>query len=118
MTEQEAYAFVESKLWPDGPVCPRCKGKNAVRLNGKSTRIGVHKCRDCRKPFRVTVGTPLEKSHIPLSIWLEAIALSASKKTGVTVDRLESLGVTRTAAWQMGRRIREGDLVERLNLAK
>ena len=61
--EQAAYDYVESKLWPEGPVCPKCGSVGAhYKLTGKSTRIGVRKCRDCRKPFRITVGTVFESS--------------------------------------------------------
>ena len=33
--EEAAFAYVEAKLWPDGPVCPKCGviGK-AGRLRG------------------------------------------------------------------------------------
>src|SRR6185437_7571675 len=71
--EEAAYEFVEARLWPHGPVCPKCGViGNSAKLQGKSTRIGVYKCRDCRKPFRVTVGTIFEASHIPLNVWLQA----------------------------------------------
>ena len=106
MTEQEAYAFVEARLWPTGPVCPKCKYiGNSVKLQGSSTRLGVRKCRHCRKPFRVTVGTPFERSHVALSLWLEALAMFRDAKVSVTCDRIESLGVSRKSAWQMQRRI-------------
>jgi len=81
--ETAAYRFVEAILWPSGPVCPRCKEtKRLGKLNGKSTRIGVHKCYACRKPFNVKVGTRFEKSHIPLHKWLQAILLLCASKKG------------------------------------
>lgn len=48
----KARKHLESLRWPDGAVCPHCGsvGKS-VKLQGKSTRPGVHKCRDCAKPF-------------------------------------------------------------------
>ena len=65
--EQAAYDWVEARLWPDGPECPRCgQLDRATKLKGKSTRIGVYKCKDCRKPFTVKVGTIFEDSHIPM----------------------------------------------------
>lgn len=107
--EEAAYAFVEARLWPQGPVCPRCGViGNSVKLKGKSTRIGVHKCRDCRKPFRVTVGTIFEASHIPLRVWLQAIFLVASSKKGMSSNQLHrALGVSLKSAWFMSHRIRE-----------
>lgn len=114
--EEAAYAFVEARLWPNGPVCPKCGViGNSAKLAGKSTRLGVYKCRDCRKPFRVTVGTIFEASHIRLNVWLQAIFLVASSKKGISSNQLHrALGITLKSAWFMSHRIREamrgGDL--------
>jgi transposase-like protein len=95
---------------------PRCGViGNSAKLNGKSTRIGVYKCRDCRKPFTVKVGTIFESSHIPLNVWLQAIFLVASSKKGMSSNQLHpSLGITLKSAWFMSHRIseamREGNL--------
>lgn len=107
--EQAAYDFVESKLWPNGPVCPKCGSVGEhYKLNGKSTRIGLRKCRDCRKPFRVTVNTVFESSHIPLRVWLQAVFLIASSKKGISSNQLSrALGVTVNSAGFMSHRIRE-----------
>ena len=39
--ETAAYAFVEARVWPEGPVCPHCRasGDKIGVLAGKSTRI-------------------------------------------------------------------------------
>ena len=43
--EQATYAFVESRVWPNGPMCPHCGSKERIgKMNGKSTRIGLYKC--------------------------------------------------------------------------
>jgi len=60
---------------------------NAVALNGKSTRPGVYKCRDCRKPFSVTVGTVFERSKIPLHKWLLANHMLSSGKKARAATR-------------------------------
>lgn len=74
--EKRAYSIVESVFWHSGIVCPHCFSVNkSTKLRGKSTRIGVHKCRDCRKPFTVKIGTIFESGHIELRIWLKAIYL-------------------------------------------
>jgi transposase-like protein len=107
--EEAAYAFVESRIWPKGPVCPHCGGvERNKKLQGKSTRIGVYKCYDCRKPFTVKVGTVFESSHIPMRFWLQAIFLIASSKKGISTNQLQrTLGITIKAAWFMSHRIRE-----------
>jgi transposase-like protein len=107
--EQAAYDWVEAHLWPDGPVCPRCGTLGrSTKLGGKSTRIGVYKCKDCRKPFTVKVGTVFEDSHIPMRMWLQAIALLAASKKGISSNQLHRmLGITLKSAWFMSHRIRE-----------
>jgi transposase-like protein len=107
--EEAAYRFVEAHLWPHGPVCPRCGGLDRIsKMNGKSTRIGVYKCYECRKPFRVTVGTIFEKSHIPLHKWLQAILLLCASKKGFSARQFaRMLDLTPTSAWFMAMRIRE-----------
>jgi transposase-like protein len=107
--EEAAYEFVEAQIWPRGPVCPHCGGVEKNRkMQGKSTRIGVYKCYDCRKPFTVKIGTIFEASHIPMNIWLQAIFLVASSKKGISSNQLHrSLGITLKSAWFMSHRIRE-----------
>jgi transposase-like protein len=106
--EKAAYAFVESQLWADGRPCPHCGVLDeSTALKGKSTRIGVYKCRSCRKPFTVKVGTIFEASHIKLHIWLQAIFLLSSSKKGISSNQLSrSLGITLKSAWFLSHRIR------------
>jgi transposase-like protein len=107
--EEAAYAFVEARVWPNGPVCPHCGGVERNKLmGGTSTRIGTYKCYDCRKPFTVKLGTIFEASHIKLHLWLQAIFLIASSKKGISANQLHrTLGVTLKSAWFMAHRIRE-----------
>jgi transposase-like protein len=107
--EAAAYAFVEARVWPKGPVCPHCGGTERNKLmGGTSTRIGTYKCYDCRKPFTVKVGTIFESSHIPLRLWLQGIYLVAASKKGISANQLHrTLGITLKSAWFMGHRIRE-----------
>ena len=107
--EAAAYAFVEARVWPEGPICPHCGGVERIgKLKGKSTRLGVYKCYQCRKPFTVKVGTVFEASHIPLHIWLQGIALLTSSKKGISTNQLHRvLGITLKAAWFMSHRVRE-----------
>ena len=110
--ETAAREHLEGLLWPDGPICPHCGNSHPDRihkLKGKSTRAGVHKCRECEKPFSVTVGTVFERSHIPLHKWVYATHLLTSSKKGMSAHQLHRmLGVTYKTAWFMTHRIREG----------
>src|SRR5256714_10435744 len=81
--EEAAYAWVEGRVWPEGPVCPHCGGVDRIsKMGGKSTRIGTYKCYQCRKPFSVKVKTVFESSHVPMRFWLQAMYLMASSKKG------------------------------------
>ncbi len=107
--EKAAYRYVEARIWPDGPICPHCGGVERIgKLGGKSTRIGVYKCYQCRKPFTVKVGTIFEASHLPLRVWLQAIFLMVGSKKGISSNQLHrALGVTLKTAWFLSHRIRE-----------
>jgi transposase-like protein len=107
--EEAAYAYVEARIWPEGPVCPHCGGVERIgKMGGKSTRIGTYKCYQCRKPFTVKIGTIFEASHIPLNVWLQAMYLIAGSKKGISSNQLHrTLGVTLKTAWFMSHRIRE-----------
>jgi transposase-like protein len=107
--ENAAREHLESLNWPDGPVCPHCGTVNeATKLAGKSTRPGVYKCRPCKKPFSVTVGTVFERSKIKLNVWVHAVDLYTASKKGFSAHQLHrTLGVTYKTAWFMAHRIRE-----------
>jgi transposase-like protein len=108
--EDAARAHFEALRWADGRVCPHCGTvDNSVLLKGKSTRAGLYKCRDCRKPFTATLGTVYERSHIPLHKWLLATHLMCASKKGISATQLHrelGFGSYRTA-WFMAHRIRE-----------
>jgi transposase-like protein len=107
--EAAAYAWVEARVWPEGPICPHCGGTERIgKLQGKSTRPGVYKCYQCRKPFTVKVKTVFEDSHVPMRFWLQAMYLLCSSKKGISSNQLSrTLGVTLKTAWFMSHRIRE-----------
>ncbi|MDE0527712.1 MAG: IS1595 family transposase [Truepera sp.] len=106
---QKAREHMEAVRWPEGPVCPHCGSiGNATKLKGKSTRPGVYKCKDCKSPFTVTVGTVFERSKVPLNKWILATHLMASSKKGMSAHQLHRmLGITYKTAWFMFHRIRE-----------
>lgn len=108
--EDAARAHLEAQRWPDGVVCPHCQSRDVTKLEGKSTRPGVYQCKTkpCREQFTVTVGTVMERSHIPLAKWVMAIQLMASSKKGMSAKQIERmLGVSYRSAWFMMHRIRE-----------
>ncbi|MCW5610580.1 MAG: IS1595 family transposase [Rubrivivax sp.] len=105
----KAREYLERLRWANGVSCPHCGSLSAhYKLEGKSHRPGLWKCKDCREQFSVTVGTVFESSKIKLHIWLQACHLMSASKKGVSAKQLERmLGVTYKTAWFMAHRIRE-----------
>lgn len=108
--EDSARRHFEAIRWLEGRVCPHCGTiGNSTLLRGKTTRPGLYKCKDCRKPFTATMGTIYERSHIPLHKWLLATHLMCASKKGISAAQLHRMlgfGSYRTA-WFMAHRIRE-----------
>ena len=127
-TDEQARIFVESLLWPNGPTCPHCACVGAhylMHVKGKQTpkqkledqpapSRTLYKCKDCRKPFTVRMGTIFEDSHIPLRKWLMAVHLMTSSKKGVSSLQISrEVGIMYKSAWFMTHRIREAMNMER-----
>lgn len=83
-------------------------GNRITKMQGKSLRPGVYNCKDCRKPFSFTVGTVMERSHVPLAKWVLAAQLMASSKKGFSAHELHRvLGTKYETAWFLFHRLRE-----------
>jgi transposase-like protein len=109
-TEEAAFAYVEEKLWPNGPVCPFCGAteEHIGKLAGETTRLGLHKCYACRKPFTVRKGTIFESSHLALHLWLQVIHLMCASKKGVSTRQIQRmLDCSMKTAWFLTMRVRE-----------
>jgi transposase-like protein len=118
-SEEAAYAYIEARIWPNGPVCPHCGNVDPDRigkLKGKTTRIGLYKCYACREPFNVKVGTVFEKSHVPMRVWLQAIYLMSASKKGISTRQLQrTFQCGMKTAWFLGHRVREAMADLRIN---
>jgi transposase-like protein len=109
--EDKAREHFEAIRWPQGPYCPHCGNADPERIHkieGKSHRPGLYQCYECTEHFTVTVGTALERSHVPLTKWALAYHLMNASKKGISAHQLHRmLGVTYKTAWFMAHRIRE-----------
>lgn len=107
--ENLAREWLEAARWPDGVCCPHCGVfREATRLAGDKHRPGLWECRACRKQFSVTVGSVMERSHIPLTKWAMAFHLMAASKKGISAHQMHRmLKITYKSAWFMCHRIRE-----------
>ncbi len=87
-------AYLGRARWPNGFVCPHC-GLIAEPFR-IVTRPGVLECRACRRQAGLLVGTVMERSHTPLSVWFWAAYLVASQTPGMSAVQFQrQLGLTR-----------------------
>lgn len=104
--EAAARTYLESVLWPNGPICPHCNSPKSYATK----KPGVYRCasKTCRKDFTVTTKTVMERSHIALHKWLQAFHLMTSSKKGISAHQLHrTMNISYEAAWFMAHRIRE-----------
>jgi len=87
-------AYLEKARWDGGFICPRCQtGGEPFRFD---SRAGVLRCRKCRKNTGLMVGTVMERSHTPLSVWFWAAYLVASQTPGMSAVQFQrQLGLSR-----------------------
>ena len=110
-SQEGAFAYVEAQLWPNGAVCPHCGNRDQDRIRkmqGRTTRLGLYKCNECRKPFTVRMGTIFESSHLPLHLWLQVIHLMCASKEGISTRQIQRMLLcSMKTAWFLTHRIRE-----------
>jgi hypothetical protein len=97
-TDQACRQYLFALRWPEGFVCPRCRGDQAWPMSR-----GLWLCRQCRHQTSVTAGTIFQDSRLPLTWWFRAIWYVTSQKNGASalgVQRVLGLGSYQTAwAW-------------------
>lgn len=105
--EEAARLWIESVVWPYGPVCPRCGAQDRVRPTPSGKPL-PYWCGDCRRHFSVRMNTVFERSKVSLQKWAIAIYLETTNLKGISSMKLHrELGVTQRTAWFMLHRIRE-----------
>lgn len=107
-TDAACAAWLERSRWPDGFVCPQCgEVAEPIRL---STRPGTMRCRKCRHETGLLVGTVMQRSHTPLSVWFWAAYLVASHTPGMSAVQFQrQLGLSRyETAYQILHKLRAG----------
>ena len=104
-TEEKAEAWFVAQRWPDGITCAHCDSEDTAVVPTRKPQ--PFRCRTCRKYFSVKMGTLLHSSNIPLSKWAIAFYLYSTNLKGVSSMKLHrDLGISQSAAWYMGHRIR------------
>lgn len=108
-SEKACREHLEQLRWNGEPICPHCGSQrdNHYKILTRGEDKGRYKCKDCRLPFSVTIGTIFEKSTIPLEKWFRAVYLFTINKKGISTRQLEkTIGVTQKTAWFMLSRLR------------
>ncbi|UWY26919.1 IS1595 family transposase [Flavobacterium sp. TR2] len=108
-TEMACREHLEKLRWNGEPICPHCgsQRENHYKIKGRTEEKFRYKCKDCRLPFTVTVGTIFEKSTVPLQKWFRAIFKFTTNKKGMSsYELMREIGVTQKTAWFMLSRIR------------
>jgi transposase-like protein len=114
--EDAARAWFEAARWPNGPVCPHCKGQKHYATK----KVGRYRCanKECRKDYTVMTGSVMERSHAKLTQWAMAFYLCASSKKGFSAHQLHrALGCEYNTAWFLHHRVMEAVRVGGLDLA-
>ncbi len=100
--------YLEKARWGDGFVCPYChEARDPFRF---TKRPAVLRCRKCRRDTGLTVGTVMERTHTPLSVWFWAAYLVSSQTDGMSATQFQrQLGLSRyETAFQILHKLRVG----------
>ncbi len=101
---ETARLYLESRLWPNGPICPVCNSGERIGTR----KSGFYRCNACPEDFTVRTGTIFERSHIPLHKWVYAMYLMVTARKSVSsLQMSKEIGITQKSAWFMMHRIRE-----------
>jgi transposase-like protein len=101
--EEACIEYLATLRWPDGWVCPRCAGTEAWLLGRDRWRCGK-----CRYEMSVMAGTVFQDSHLPLTIWFQAMWQMTRQKNGISalgLQRVLGLGSYKTA-WALLHKLR------------
>jgi transposase-like protein len=111
--QETARAYLEGRLWPNGPRCPVCGLGDRITAR----KEGFYRCNQCKEDFTVRTGTIFERSHIPLHKWIYAMYLLVTARKGISSMQLaKEIGITQKSAWFVLHRLREacGSKLEKL----
>lgn len=102
--QEAARIYLESRLWPNGVICPACKSGERITTR----KDGFYRCNACKLDFTVRTGTIFERSHVPLHKWVYSMYLLVTARKGISSLQLaKEIGVTQKTAWFILHRLRE-----------
>lgn len=97
-TEEPCRAAILTMRWPNGFVCPGCRG---LKHSMVATR-DLFQCRAYRRQTSPMAGTIFASTSQPLRTWFRAIYHPTQTGQGISSIELgRRLGVTQTTAWKI-----------------
>ena len=94
-TEQACRDYLLKLRWPEGFVCPRCRGRSAW-----TTNRNLQVCAGCQYQASLTARTIFQDTRKPLTMWFRAIWWVTAQKNGASalgLQRILGLGSYFTA---------------------
>jgi transposase-like protein len=94
--------YLEKVRWAGCPRCPRCPDATVWTLLAP-----FYRCAKCGYDFTVTVGTLFTDTHLPLSLWFEAMWYVVNQKNGASALGVKRvLGMSYPTAWRWLHKLR------------
>lgn len=94
--------YLEKVRWAGCPRCPRCPDATVWTLQAP-----FYRCAKCGYDFTVTVGTLFTDTHLPLSLWFEAMWYVVNQKNGASALGVKRvLGMSYPTAWRWLHKLR------------
>ena len=103
-TEEQCRDYLFKLRWPDGFVCPKCKGTVCWPIGNT-----LFECKDCGRQASVIAGTIFQDTRKPLRSWFIAIWWITTQKNGASAEGLKQvLGLkSDETAWAWLHKIRK-----------
>ena len=102
--EEQCRAALIAMRWPEGFVCPKCKGRKHSYLQPKR----LYQCSACLLQTSVRSGTVFEKSRTPLTKWFLAMHLLTCSKNDISsLELSRQLDVKWDTAWLIKQKLME-----------
>ena len=83
-SEAACVAYLRGRRWPEGFVCPRCRGRKAWQLRTRA----LDECAACGHQVSLTAGTAFAGTRKPLRLWFRVIAELLFSKRGCSALEL------------------------------
>lgn len=104
--EEELLERIRTVRWASGLRCPRCASPRCglfMRQDASGRR--KLRCLACGRAFNDLTGTPLARTHLPLSAWYRAARLMLQGEPSCA-ELSVRLGVKISTAWRVRRALR------------